>query len=99
MAEAKIVTLYNEGGEAIAPRTGAAAVSMASGETVEAAMASVNAALANKMDKSGGAFTGVASATTARRSISYGAGELVNTGIRDSSGNAVQTIFVVMTRK
>jgi len=39
VTEAKITTLTNASGEAIAPRTAAAAVSTASGESVEAVLA------------------------------------------------------------
>ena len=42
MAEAKIVTLHNENGEAVAPRTAATAVSTASGESVEAVLARIS---------------------------------------------------------
>ena len=42
MTEAKITTLTNASGEAIAPRTAAAAVSTASGESVEAVLAGIS---------------------------------------------------------
>ena len=47
----------------------------------------------------GGAFTGTAQARSDTRTITYSPGELVNTSVRDSSGNAVSTRFLIMIRK
>ena len=51
------------------------------------------------MPKTGDTFTGTVKARSDTREITYSPGELVNISIRNSSGNAVSTRFLLMIRK
>ncbi len=54
----------------------------------------------NAMPKTGGAFSGVVTASTAPRSIAYSDGELVNVSIREPSGlSAATSKLLVFVRR